>query len=79
MLRLSDLKVGDHCLIRSFSNDGIASKLISMGVYPDSLAEVFDSNHNNYAFFIIIGSLKIALLREEAHTLIVEKVDSTYE
>ncbi len=78
MLRLSDLKVGDHCIIKSFSNDSIATKLISMGVYPNSRAEVFHSNHNHYSFFIIIGSLKIALLHDEAHTLIVEKVASTY-
>lgn len=76
MPRLSDLKVGDHCIIRSFSNDAIATKLISMGVYPDSMVEIFHSNHNNYAFFIIIGSLKIALLHSEANTLIVEKVVS---
>ena len=74
MLKLSELKVGEKCIIQSFTHDAIATKLISMGVYPNSTAEIFHSNHNNYALFIIIGSLKIALLKEEAATILVQKL-----
>jgi len=74
MYKLSDLKVGEKCIIRSFENDAIAIKLISMGVYPNSTAIIFHSNHNKYALFIIIGTLKIALLREEAAGINVDKL-----
>ncbi|MBK6373056.1 MAG: hypothetical protein IPF67_07515 [Saprospiraceae bacterium] len=45
-----------------------------MGVYPNSTAIIFHSNHNKYALFIIIGTLKIALLREEAAGINVDKI-----
>ncbi len=74
MRKLSDLKVGEICIIKSFLDDALATKLISMGVYPNSRAKIFHSNHKNYALFIVIGTLKIALLKEEASTILVKKM-----
>jgi len=76
MNRLSDLNVGDHCIIKSFNNDLVASKLISMGVYPESSAQIIDTKHNKYAFFITVGTLKLALLNSEAASIIVDKTGS---
>lgn len=74
MQKLSDLNTGDTCLIKSFNDDLIAPKLISMGVYPHSTAKILDTKHNKYAFFILIGSLKLALLKSEAASITVEKI-----
>jgi len=74
MYNLSDLNVGESGIIKSFNDDLIGSKLISMGLYPEKKATVIDTKHNKYAFFIVIGSLKIALLKHEAQSVNIQKI-----
>ncbi|QLH29574.1 MAG: ferrous iron transport protein A [Candidatus Parvibacillus calidus] len=51
MTTLDKLNAGDYCRIISYSDDSIASKLISMGVFPNAEGFLLDTNHKKHTFF----------------------------
>lgn len=74
MTTLSKLNAGDRCRILSYSDDSIAGKLISMGVFPNAEGYLLDTNHRKHTFFFIVGNLKLGLLHSEAASIIVQKL-----
>jgi len=74
MQYLSDVPAGETCRVRSYADDLIATKLISMGLYPGSHVTVLDRNHKQYALMIVAGSLKLALLMSEAQSVVIENL-----
>lgn len=72
MQYLSDVPAGGTCHIMSYADDLIATKLISMGLYPGMQVTVLDRNHRHYALMLVAGSLKLALLLAEAQSVVIE-------
>ena len=79
MTTIDKLNAGDYCRIISYSDDSIASKLISMGVFPNAEGFLLDTNHKKHTFFLIVGSLKLGLLYNEAASIIVHKIENNGE
>ena len=75
-LKLSKLHSGDFCQILSYEDDSIATKLISMGLFPQSEVYILNANNRKKVYFLIIGKLKIGLNDNEASSIIVKKLEN---
>lgn len=69
---VSQLKEGNFGKITQFTNDLIASKLISMGVLPGSLIEVVKIAPFNGGYYLKVDGNNLAVRPNEAANIVVE-------
>ncbi|MCO6462115.1 MAG: ferrous iron transport protein A [Saprospiraceae bacterium] len=75
-LRLTNLKAGDLCQIIGYEDNSIASKLVSMGIFPNSEVFLLDANRRKSVYMLVIGKLKVGLLYQEANSILVKKLET---
>ena len=69
---LSNLKVGDEGKIHNFTNDSIASKLLSMGVLPGKFVKLIRRAPFGGGLYIKVDDHSIAVRDEEAKSIVLE-------
>ena len=76
---LSNLKDGEKGTIRHFTNDHIASKLLSMGVLPGKSIRLVRRLPFGGGIYIKIENQSIALREDEARSIVLEMAEKTQE
>jgi ferrous iron transport protein A len=73
-LTVADLKKGEKAVILDFPVDAIPLKLIEMGCLPGNEVSLVQTTVFNDPLFITINDSNIAIRRETATEILIEKV-----
>lgn len=74
MVRLSDLPLGRHAVIREFEQDDIHVKLMEMGCVPGETVSIVKIAPLGDPISIAVAGYHLSLRRREAHRIWVEEV-----
>ncbi len=69
---LSELKLGQSAIIRSFKNEALSSKLIDMGCLPGELITISRTAPLGCPYIIHVSGYELSLRKAEAMTVMVE-------
>ncbi len=78
MKKLSELKVGDSAIIKSFVDDDIFIKLMEMGCLPGEIVRVDQIALLGGPISISVAGYQLSLRVNEADMIWVEKMDEQY-
>lgn len=70
-MKLSELKIGQSCIIESFTDEFLKLKLMEMGCIPGERVEVIRMAPSGDPIAISVASYVLAVRRNEAETVIV--------
>jgi len=76
--KLSELKVGDSAIIKSFVDDDIFIKLMEMGCLPGEIVRVDQIALLGGPISISVAGYQLSLRVNEADMIWVEKMDEQY-
>ena len=74
MIRLSDLSIGQHAVIREFEQDDIYVKLMEMGCVPGERVSIVKVAPLGDPISIAVAGYNLSLRRTEANHIWVEEV-----
>ena len=74
MIRLSDLSIGQHAVIREFEQDDIYVKLMEMGCVPGETVSIVKVAPLGDPISIAVAGYNLSLRRTEANHIWVEEV-----
>lgn len=74
LISLSHLQEGETGIIRTFTNDKMASKLLSMGVLPGKHLRLIRRVPFGGGLYIKVEEANIAVRQSEALNIMVEKI-----
>lgn len=74
MIRLSDLSIGQHAVIREFEQDDIYVKLMEMGCVPGEKVSIVKVAPLGDPISIAVAGYNLSLRRTEANHIWVEEV-----
>lgn len=75
MTNLSELKLGQKAIIRSFNNEALSSKLIDMGCLPGELISISRMAPLGCPFVIQVSGYELSLRKAEAMNVMVETLN----
>lgn len=67
-----DLKTGETGIVKSFDNLDLASKLMTLGILPESRITVVRKSPFGDALYLQLDGQKIAIRNSEGSTIILE-------
>jgi ferrous iron transport protein A len=67
-----DLKIGEEGIVKKFSDSGMACKLLTIGIIPDSRIALIRKAPFGGAYCLRLGKTFVAVRTSEAKSIIIE-------
>ncbi len=67
-----DLNIGESGIVKSFADDGMACKLLTVGIIPETKISMVSKSPFGGAYCLKLGKTLIAIRKSEAKTIIIE-------
>lgn len=76
-MKLSELKIGDECIIESFTDEFLKLKLMEMGCIPGEVVRLTRLAPSGDPIAISVANYTLSMRLDEAGTVIVKPVNDT--
>jgi ferrous iron transport protein A len=74
MITLDSLKLGQSATVREFTDDFLSLKLTEMGCFPGEVVKLTNIAPFGDPIAIEVSGYQLSLRKQEAHTVIVERI-----
>ncbi len=74
MITLDNLKLGQSARVKEFTDDFLSLKLTEMGCFPGEVVKLTNIAPFGDPIAIEVSGYQLSLRKQEAHTVIVERI-----
>ncbi len=67
-----DLEIGESAIVKSFSDNSMACKLLTIGIIPDSRISMVRESPFGGAYCLKLGKTYVAVRKSEAQSILID-------